>query len=197
MTLFCLAPLLLLAPGDPAIVARAEGAAHASVRAGEIASPGPRALRSAIRAALRETAKAPDAAESARRLVPLYAELQQDTRMAESDRKHYLAILRGRLTKLQAKIESDSRDSLENPPGSEPALASASIAAHARGGGPVRDNGRELVELIQRTIAPDTWDVNGGLGSIIYYQPLRVLVVRQTAENHGIVGGVVGGLRGR
>ena len=63
------------------------------------------------------------------------------------------------------------------------------------GGGPIRDYGADLVELIERTIAPDFWDTNGGPGSIFYYSPLRVLVVRATSEVHFKIGGGLGGLR--
>jgi hypothetical protein len=57
------------------------------------------------------------------------------------------------------------------------------------------DYGDELVELIQTTIAPTTWDVNGGVGTIRYFRNLRVLVVRQTDETHEALGGLLGGLR--
>lgn len=62
-------------------------------------------------------------------------------------------------------------------------------------GGRPRDDGAALVELIQRTISPNSWDVNGGNCTIIYYAPLRVLVVRATSEVHGNVGGLADGLR--
>lgn len=62
-------------------------------------------------------------------------------------------------------------------------------------GGGRRDDGEALVELIQRTIHPDFWDVNGGPGTIIYYAPLHALVVRATDEIHGDVGGLARGLR--
>ena len=38
-------------------------------------------------------------------------------------------------------------------------------------------------------------DTNGGPGTIVYYAPLRCIVVRATSEVHGNVGGLVGGLR--
>ena len=65
----------------------------------------------------------------------------------------------------------------------------------AAGGGAVEDYGEELVELIQQVIAPQSWDVNGGPGVAFYFRPLRVLVIRQTAEIHGRLGDVVGQLR--
>jgi hypothetical protein len=69
----------------------------------------------------------------------------------------------------------------------------ALLAFGGRAGPP--DHGRELVELIERTINPAFWDVVGGPGTIVYYRPLQCLVVRATSEVHGNVGGVLGGLR--
>jgi hypothetical protein len=64
-------------------------------------------------------------------------------------------------------------------------------------GGPAGtgDWGPQLVALIERTINPAFWDVVGGPGTIVYYQPLMCLVVRATSEVHGNVGGILGGLR--
>lgn len=60
------------------------------------------------------------------------------------------------------------------------------------GGGPYGfDYGPELVDLIQRTIAPQTWDVNGGLGTIYYWRPGRALVIRQTGNVHDQIGGLL------
>jgi hypothetical protein len=57
------------------------------------------------------------------------------------------------------------------------------------------DNGQALVDLIQRTIEPSSWDVNGGPGSIVSFAPSRVLVVRQRSEIHQQLQDVVRGLR--
>jgi hypothetical protein len=56
-------------------------------------------------------------------------------------------------------------------------------------------NGQALVELIQDTIAPNSWDIRGGPGSIVYFNPLRCLVVRQTGEGHDALGDLLGGVR--
>ncbi len=47
------------------------------------------------------------------------------------------------------------------------------------------DEGAELVELIEKTISPESWDVNGGPGTIVYWGNLKVLVVRNTRDVHG------------
>lgn len=60
----------------------------------------------------------------------------------------------------------------------------------------VPDYGPDLVDLIQRTIAPDSWDVRGGPGSIYYWRPGRALVVRQTTEVHEAIADGLGQLRG-
>jgi hypothetical protein len=57
------------------------------------------------------------------------------------------------------------------------------------------DYGEELVELIEKTIAPETWESAGGNGSIYYFYPLKVLVIRQTGEVHGHTSGLLDGLR--
>jgi hypothetical protein len=63
------------------------------------------------------------------------------------------------------------------------------------GGAGTGDYGPELVALIERTINPAFWDVVGGPGTIVYFQPLQCLVVRASSEVHGNLGGLIGGLR--
>lgn len=75
-------------------------------------------------------------------------------------------------------------------PGGGPASGGAAF-----GGGAVHDHAQELIELIQRTISPNSWDVHGGQGSMAYYRPLMALVVRATSEIHRDVGGLLGALR--
>ena len=73
----------------------------------------------------------------------------------------------------------------------------AHLFANGRGGGAAvgPDWGQDLVELIERTIQPDFWEVNGGPGSIYYFRSLHALVVRATGEVHEKIGGAVGALR--
>jgi len=55
----------------------------------------------------------------------------------------------------------------------------------------VQDNGQDLVDLIQKTISPQSWDVNGGPGSIYYWRQQHSLVIRATDEVHEQIGGVL------
>ena len=53
-----------------------------------------------------------------------------------------------------------------------------------QGGGGLPDTGWQLVELLQRVVAPDFWDRQGGPGTIRYFAMRRVLVVRATTDVH-------------
>lgn len=56
-------------------------------------------------------------------------------------------------------------------------------------------NANQLIELIQNTIAPTSWDVRGGQGSIRFFAPAQVLVIRQTGGIHDQVGAAIGKMR--
>jgi hypothetical protein len=58
-------------------------------------------------------------------------------------------------------------------------------------GATAADYGPDLVELIQATISPESWNINGGINAVVYYAPLRVLVVSAPSEIHEQVGGVL------
>ena len=67
--------------------------------------------------------------------------------------------------------------------------------ASAAGGSATRARAGQLIRLIQSTIDPDSWDVNGGTNSIRFYAPLNVLVVRATGEVHHQIGGTLPNLK--
>lgn len=76
-------------------------------------------------------------------------------------------------------------------------FAQSNSSSGAMGGGAGSfDYGPALVDLIQRTIVPDFWDVNGGPGTIVYYRPLMCLVVRATSDVHHRLGATLGALGG-
>ncbi|HRX81567.1 MAG TPA: hypothetical protein P5307_21005 [Pirellulaceae bacterium] len=151
-------------------------------------------------------------------LTVLYSELKRDPRLIESETlTSYKNRLWGRLTHIKKDLEREFARA--DAPNTEPTqsvdevmlgvteslsliASSTGGPAHllsqvrgAGGGGAVPDYGPGLVALIERTIAPEFWDVAGGPGTIVYYAPLRALVVRATTEVHRDIGGVLGGLR--
>lgn len=163
------------------------------------------------------TAKAPlDRGQAVRAMIDLYEEILGDARLATSDAlKEYRTRLYTRLRRVQAdlkqKLAREQRQTKEREPSPEERAALAALAASlsladtavggpaqvfAHGGGVVPpDGGRELVELIERTINPSFWSTNGGPGAIYYFQPLQCLVISATAEVHENIGGLLGGVR--
>jgi hypothetical protein len=165
----------------------------------------PHELRSAINIALRREATANTPAERAAAIVELsnlYLALARDTEMASDSRLKHKALMFSRLSTVKRSLEQDVKR--RKAAGEYPIEAvyarveqqgQSQPNVEPQGGGAVRDYGETLVELIQQTISPEHWDVNGGPGTIVYWPNLQVLVVRASGEGHGRVHGLVEGLR--
>jgi hypothetical protein len=111
----------------------------------------------------------------------------------------------------QASGQSSKSETLEPGNSNRPAaVAPPTVVTLAQRGAPtggqpggtnaggqsgVNSRGWDLVALIRNTVAPETWDVNGGNGSIFFYRPLNVIVVRQTQAVHDDLGDVLGQIR--
>jgi hypothetical protein len=50
-------------------------------------------------------------------------------------------------------------------------------------------NAAFLIDLIKSTMDPQSWDTSGGPGTIVYHHPTQSLVIKQTAEFHGVLSG--------
>jgi hypothetical protein len=174
-----------------------------------VASPGPPqalpkvrsrdALRGAYRRAMQKSASRadPEPEDVVPGLVSLYGEVANAADMAPAERRRLRRGVRLRLVQMRDKLireslrrEREARRVKHGSSGRHDARNGQNLA-----GGGANDRAAELIELIQTTIAPDTWDVNGGNGSIYYYRPLHALVVRQTGEVHHQIGGLLQALR--
>jgi hypothetical protein len=87
-----------------------------------------------------------------------------------------------RLKRRQSAIARQQRENSRSLPRTD-AVAVAGGAEEAR-------NVQQLIDLIESTIEPESWDVNGGPGTIRYYSPLHVLVIRNSQRVHEQIGGV-------
>lgn len=166
--------------------------------------------REATAKSLKERGKAVE------QLCTLHHEITSDERFTTLDQMQSLrAKIWGRLTKVKTELKrqlvKDGQPQLDDAQAEAAQYATSNLAGamsladfatgspssfFGRGGAAQTDvNAQQLIELIQRTISPDSWDVVGGPGTIFYYPQLQVLVVRATSEIHGQVGGVVGALR--
>jgi hypothetical protein len=195
------------APADTrATTKKAERAAHVWRR--DIAD----ALR-------REATAIGDAREAAvLDLVDLYIELRDATTLADSEWERLGKTVQARLErvadKMQRQIDRAKKEAKAKPVkihefevlgqvwGQQQAFGPPNLGNFGGFGGMTGipgaangDHGQELVDLIQKVIAPDTWDIAGGPGTIMYYSPQKVIVVRQTGEVHRQFGDVLRQLR--
>ena len=47
---------------------------------------------------------------------------------------------------------------------------------------------KQLIELIQTSVDPQSWQVNGGGGAITFHAPSMSLVIKQSTEVHALLG---------
>ena len=126
------------------------------------------------------------------KVVPALVRLDEDLRttrklsFAERRRKH--SAINGRLGDILPRLQRQRREFAGARLG--PRRPSRGTGFSLAGPADERAAG-ELISLIQETIAPDSWDVRGGKGTIRYYPNFHVLVVRNTAEVHRRIGGTL------
>lgn len=138
-------------------------------------------LRREVHEGLRAWARPTDSQlpEAAQTIWELYGRVDRDTTLAASSRKELRLKLRARLAAFADRLR---------PLGQR-------LEPTAPGPAPARDHAQELIDLIQQTIAPKSWDVNGGPGAIRFWRPGLALVITQTDEIHGQVSGLAEQLR--
>lgn len=170
-------------------------------------------LRDEIRVAMRDTLPSQGAIDDAeaRRLLALFEQLTVDDTLGEKERGRLLESLRRRLVTAaeQAHARAERAEQSENevttvaiPPDAPPILAQqqqqqpvAPPPAPSAPPGAPQDSGDDLARLIVATIAPESWEQNGGNGSIYYYRQWQCLVVRQTDGVHQRLGRLAAALR--
>lgn len=168
---------------------RAEGPAVAELR---------RSLRQALGRAFPTVSD--DVQRQAREFVALYRETAQSS-LGAAERSRSLVRLRSRLVGLSKAIARNDASHAQIATASSRAASlsdwdggvktsSLQPAEDAGRGGAPRSSAQDLIDLIQNTIAPESWDVMGGQGTIMYWEPGFALVVRQTDDVHEQIGGL-------
>jgi hypothetical protein len=139
-----------------------------------------REARENVARALRESSRASgrDPIDTTPSVIFTYLRLSASEQVPAAERRRLQAQLGTRLTELDDVLRRRVKR-----------------AAASRSGGGIANDAQQLIDLIQATIAPDSWAINGGNGTLYFYAPLNVLVVRQTAEVHEQLGGTLGQLR--
>ncbi len=130
-------------------------------------------------------------------LAEVYAQLKEVEGLSHAERSRMQGVVKTRLEELRDKL---IRDVLRNKKLADrqkrtrtPELRDEKAAMLAAGG--PNAQAIKLIDLIQNTIEPESWQANGGKGSISYFARLHALVIRQTGEVHHQLGGVLEQLR--
>ena len=157
---------------------------------------------------------------AAKDLMVIFRELEADSELALALREPLLGKVRGRLAELARRLEYqaavkrrlaresrrdgvgavDDRQPLAQFGGGFGGGLGGMGLQQGMGGGPLMgmggqgqndDHGEQLVDLIQTTIRPNTWERVGGPGSIYYWRPGRAIVVRQMGDVHDDIADVL------
>lgn len=161
------------------------------------------AARAEVETALRMEARATgftDRAAAVRRLVAVHESLATDHRLATTAaaaglRKRVatrLSLVRDRLRPLAddptAPAESSPSETAAGP-------LSSPVLSQAGAEGGRQAEARVLIDLIEATIHPEVWDVQGGPCRIRYFPNGQGIVVRATQEVHEDLGRLLRQLR--
>jgi hypothetical protein len=190
----------LAASQSPTPSANQPNAQPADAPVAPITSPrSGKTLADAVHASLIHWAKAKgqDVLAAGRELLGLYQELLEDKQLAVSQREKLRMSVRGRLFQLlpeMQRIAKQNQNAAAGPKSVAKADANTQILAQQGvagggggagmgmgGGGNAQNNnadaGQELVDLIQNTISPKSWDINGGSATIYYWRLQHAIVV--------------------
>jgi len=132
-----------------------------------------------------------DAEHVAPDLLTLYGALYQENDLPGAELVDLRRRTKSRLETVRDKLRREQRRANSQP---------LRGGATAFGGGmPLQagefQNAQALIALIEETIEPESWETNGGPGSIRYYSPLHLLVVRNSQHVHEQIGGALGDLK--
>lgn len=215
----CLAAFVwLVCANAPADETRAEVAAQAEAPPAPVMRQG-NELMEEFRAITKKwkTIKPEQAEDAAHDYLSLYEELLADTQLPTPTRKRLQGTVKTRLGNISQTLNRNVAKS-RVAPSAEAASATVqrvtlpddkTTVAAQRGVGNWnsgnvntddydrrgRMGAEQLIEVIKTTISPDSWEDNGGNGTIMYWGAQRYLIIRQTQEVHEQIGGVMGQLR--
>lgn len=219
MSAIVLAAVLAAAPVDTAACSAVAETAPVAQQEPVVPFRTGRDLWQAGREALRRWARPEDRELelAAKDLLVIFRELQADTELAVSLREPMLRSVRGRLDELarRLRVQAAVKRRLQREAGPEGVGAvnqqqpmaqfGGGMGAQQGMGGNMQgnpflgmggqaqndDHGEQLVDLIQTTIRPNSWERVGGPGAIYYWRTQRAIVVRHMDEVHDEIGDVL------
>ena len=127
-------------------------------------------------------------------LVMMHAALQGDVSIRGTELVNMRRRTEDRLERVQQQLRRDRRELQQDLQRKRRRQLPGGIAgAGTIGVQQELANAQALIDLITETIQPGSWEIDGGRGSIRYFSPLHVLVVRNNRRAHEELGGALGG----
>jgi hypothetical protein len=151
-------------------------------------------LRADVERAIAEEAAAFDITS---RLAAIKQLISIHNRLAVDPRRSQSVLVRGlerRVATRLVEVHGDLAKLVALAPAAQPSPAGQAVVVAASSGGGIAE-AQKLIDLIQATVSPEAWDVNGGQSSIRYFANGHALVVRATDDTHDDLGGLLRQLR--
>jgi hypothetical protein len=118
-------------------------------------------------------------------------------RLAADPRRSQSVLVRGlerRVAMRLVEVHGDLTKFVSlTPPVTPQAASQVPVVAASAGGGLAE--AQSLIDLIQATVSPEVWDINGGQSSIRYFANGHALVVSAPGDTHDDLGGLLQQLR--
>lgn len=124
-------------------------------------------------------------------LLALHRELRKHATISIQDRTVLLRQVNQRLTAISQQLSTAARATPQTAlPGGQRHILGQQLppfgqpAAGQNPPGTPPTAAQELIDVIQDTIAPTTWDLRGGQGVIRFWGPGNALIIRQSSDVH-------------
>ncbi|MEZ6065397.1 MAG: hypothetical protein R3B90_06730 [Planctomycetaceae bacterium] len=139
-----------------------------------------------------------DAARDVPELILWYGAVQQSEVLPRAERvrlskrlDYWIEESHERLIRDRAVLLKQSRQQMHAAKLTDSTRSNLNNGLSLQGGAAEARNVQQLIDLIEMTIQPDSWVNAGGRGSIGYYSPQHLLVIRNTQQAHHEIGGLL------
>lgn len=117
-------------------------------------------------------------------LTSVFRDLKQDDSLVATERAELQRAVTQRLSTISGQLRRRLPQSGQHILGQQ-FNPFANLNQPAQGNQPQGvDPAQELIDVIQDTIAPTSWDIRGGQGVIRYWGPGQALIIRQSSDVH-------------
>lgn len=127
-------------------------------------------------------------------LTRIFRDLRQDDSLVATERAELQRAVSQRLSAIAGQLRRRLPQAGQHILGQQ-FNPFANLNQPAQGNQPQSiDPAQELIEVIQDTIAPTSWDTRGGQGVIRFWGPGHALIIRQSSDVHGALAQLIADL---